>query len=141
MSAKTILVKGKAYYDEAFAAGAITPGHLIKKDSTGKVVVHATAGGPGEVMFAREDALQGKTVSGAYASGDPVGYLVPEKGAIINAILDAGENVIIGDFLQSAGNGNVEKRTGSNTIFAVAEEALNLSATGAVATRILARII
>jgi hypothetical protein len=31
-------------YDEARAAGALKPGHLIKHDSDGKVVVHGAAG-------------------------------------------------------------------------------------------------
>lgn len=128
---RTIQLKGKGRYEEARAAGAIKPGHLIKRTSADAVVVHATAKGAGGRYFALEDALQGKTVDGAYASGDVVPFTCAQPGDEIMARLSAGENIIIGDALESNGDGALQKFT-DGVIIAEAREALDLSQTGDV---------
>jgi hypothetical protein len=94
---------------EKVANAAITPGHLIEEMSTGKVRVHATAGGTQYPMIAVEDELQGKGVDDAYAAGDQVKVWIPTRGDVASMILKNGENVAIGDFLESAGDGTVQK--------------------------------
>lgn len=138
---KRIHLLGSGRHEEAIAGGAITPGMLIKLDSAGEVVVHATQGGPAEKLFALEDALQGNSIDDAYATDDLVGYVAASPGDVVYAYLDVGENVVIGDLLVSAGNGSLEKRTSTYIALAIALEALNLSDSEHAAGRIRVRIL
>jgi hypothetical protein len=143
----TIHLKGMGRHEERVSAGVLSPGHLLVVNSTDKVVVHATEGGVAERLFAKEDALQGKTVSQAYASGDVVSILVAAPGDEVQAILKAGEDVDIGDILISAGDGTLieEGSEGSGVVVkqrvAVAIEAVDLSGSGAVNTFIAVRVL
>lgn len=140
-------IKIKKYLDiieEYVAASAITPGELIEVTSANTVQAHSSAGQNILQMVALEDELQGKSITDDYAAADPVQCWVTQRGEIAYLILNDGENVVIGDFLESAGNGNVQKHvpdfeTGdssgvanvtvySNQIVGVAVEAVNLSA-------------
>lgn len=135
-----LIFKGRL--EEAYAAGAIKPGHLVKLDSNGELVVHATAGGVGESAFAFEDVLQGKGIDDAYADNDLVRYGLGVPGDVYLIWLKAGENVVKGDHLISAGDGTLKKTTGSPTkVFAVCMEALDLSGGGAVNTLMRARLV
>jgi hypothetical protein len=126
--------------DEALAAAALSPGHLIAHDSTGKVAKHATEGGFVVCAFAEEDALQGKTVADAYASGDF------QRGDIVNALLKAGVSYAKGDKLISAGDGTLKKQSAATTTTVVKQivgeirDALDLSASGAVAAKSAVRL-
>ena len=144
-------------YDERRAAGAMKPGHVVQVNSAGAVVVHATLGIPGERLVVKEDALQGKTVADAYASGD----LVPLIQGLPNDVLQlrvaaAAPAIVIGDKLTLAADGTVKKRTvtgdtytdagaGASTfaqeqaVFAIADEAVDNSA-GASEVFIKARL-
>ena len=134
-------------YKEAYAAAGITPGHLIELTSANKVRKHSTEGGVAEAYFAIENALVGKTIDDAYITNDVVmGYLAA-KGDVVNAYIQAGQNIAIGDKLISAADGTLQElgteATGTvvRTVVGVAMEAANLTDTGAVATRILVRIV
>lgn len=138
---RTIRQKGCGRQDEAVAAGTITPGHLIKRDSADKVVVHATDGGAAARMFAMEDQLQGRTTIQNYSADDVVTFLHALPGDEVTGILEASvgaaeSTVIIGSPLTSAGNGMLKLATGSDVIIAEAREALDLSDTGDVDTQI-----
>lgn len=143
----TIALRGNIAKDELVAAGAITPGHLVKRSSATQCVVHATEGGYAEALFAAEDALQGNTVDTAYASTNVVQLLRPSKGQRVNAIIAAGQNVAAGDLLISAGDGTLKRLAGASSgvtvrqAIAVAAEALNLSGGGATAGRCAVDII
>lgn len=132
--------------DEALAAAALSPGHLIAHDSNGKVAKHATEGGYSAVLFAEEDALQGKTVADAYASGDVVTFRYFQRGDIVNALLKAGVNYAKGDKLISAGDGTLKKQSAATTTTVVKQiigevrDALDLSASGAVAAKTAVRL-
>ncbi len=107
---KTILLLGDVIYKEAKATAAtIKPGHLIEKVSAGTVQKHATAGGNSQKMFAYENEGIGGTIDTEYAASTLVKYIIPVRGAEVNAILANGENVAIGDFLESAGGGELRK--------------------------------
>jgi len=97
-----------AEYD---AASTITPGMLIELGSGGTVAAHATAGGNVLPMFALEDELQGHDIEDQFAAGDEVQCWVPVRGDIVYAILADGQDVSIGDSLESAGNGYLQKHT------------------------------
>lgn len=105
-----VLLKGilSERREEARAAGAITPGHLIQRDSNGAVVVHASAYGGGEPIFALEDNFQGRTVDGAYASGEVVQIHHCQSGDEIYAFLGAtAGTAAIGTVLASKGDGTL----------------------------------
>lgn len=134
----TILLKGNEHveYVEADAGGAITPGHLIQRDSNDNFVVNSGTGLHGQKMFARENEYEGKEISTAYALNDRCFGFVAKPGAVVYAWLDAGENAVIGSKLMSNANGTLAVQTGTLEIVGVALEALNLTASAAVATRI-----
>lgn len=146
MAANRIVLIGCGRQEEAVAVGILSPGHLIKLDSAGKVLKHATEGGYSERAFAVEDALQGKTKSDAYAVGDVVTYHLAAPGDEVQAVLKAGVSYAIGDDLISAGDGTLKKLSAAASgvtvkqVVAVVKEALNLSASGAVATLGVVRV-
>lgn len=106
-------IKLKKYMDviiEKEAAAAITPGMLLELTSADKVQAHSSAGqNVVPPMFALEDELQGNGIDDAYASGDPVQVWVAQRGEEVYAILADGENVSIGDPLESNGAGYLQK--------------------------------
>ena len=128
--------------EEALAAAAISPGHLIEENSAGKFRVHSTEGGRASLLVAVEDALQGNTIDDDYAADDLVSANVELPGNEVQMYLAAGENVAIGAELISAGDGtliaNGSESSGVTVaaIVAVAREAEDLSGSGAVDTLI-----
>lgn len=133
---KVIVLKGRLHqrHEEYPAGGAINPGYMLKVGSTGTVVAHATAGGNHPLYFAKEDSLQGRSITDAYANNDPVFVHIPERGDRINAKLAASAAaIVIGDPITSAGNGTVKKATGSDLVFAEARQAVDNSAGGSEA--------
>ena len=108
-------VKIKKYADiieEWIANAAITPGHLVEViNSSGspKVRVHATPGGNAIPMFALEDEMQGNGIDTAYAADAPVQVWIAGRGDEVNALLANGQTVVVGDFLESAGDGTLQK--------------------------------
>jgi len=117
MSDNTIILRDldKVAKKEKIAAGTIKPGHLIALDSSGNVVVHPTAGGNAAKMFAFEDpyadtAAGTKAIDTAYASDDSVFLGVCPSGVeVYGLVAAAAAAVVIGDFLESAGDGTVRK--------------------------------
>lgn len=105
-------VKIKKYSDiieEMVANAAITPGDLVQVMSTGRVRRHEGRSENALTMFALEDELQGKTIDDNYAQHDQVQVWVAGRGDMVYARLKASENVVIGDWLVSAGDGTLEK--------------------------------
>lgn len=143
-NANQIMLSGDYQYAEDIASEAITPGHLVEvHTSTGrKLKKHATAKGFAEPAFAMEDALQGNTIADAYANGDRVAYGICKPGSLVQAWLEPGADFAIGDKLVSAGDGTLQKLSSNDLqAIAVCEEAVDLSASGAVATRCDVRIL
>ena len=95
--------------NEYVAEAAIIPGELIELTSSNTVQVHSTAGGNLLHMFAVEDELQGNDIDDAYAADDKVQCWVPVRGDEVYAILEDGEDIAIGDFLESNGTGELTK--------------------------------
>lgn len=146
MAAKRIVLIGCGRQEEALAVGIFSPGHLLKLDSAGKVLKHATEGGYSERAFAVEDALRGKTTADAYAVADLATYHLAAPGDEVQAILKAGVAYAIGDDLISAGDGTLKKLSAAATgvtvkqVIAVVKEAKDLSASGAVAALGVVRV-
>jgi hypothetical protein len=127
---------GDGVRKEAYAtAVAITPGFLVELDSAGKVQAHSNAGQAAQTAFAVEDDLQGKEIGDNYAANSIVQYNIFRRGDEVLAMLNDGENVAIGDFLESSGNGKVRKYAADSagaveypkSIVGVAMEAVDMS--------------
>lgn len=111
MAQNSVIVKNYLNVFEEYEAAAATiyPGCLVELDSAGKVKVHATAGGNALPMFAIEDALQGKGIDENYATADKVRVWIPTRGDIVYGILADGQTIAKGDFVESDGNGYLQK--------------------------------
>lgn len=147
MAYNTIILAGNIAQEEREAAAALSPGHVLEKTSANKYQKHTTEGGFAAPLVALEDALQGKTVADAYSAADRVtaGYFKP--GDMGQLILKAGETAVIGSNLVSGGDGtvvvdtNVSSGTTVKKVLAIAEEALDLSASGSSDTLLAVRFI
>lgn len=131
--------KGKYRALEAIAGGAgIYPGMQVKYNSSGEVVVHASAGGAfGDlVLIALEDALQGsKNVTTVYASGDRVFLALPAKGSEFNLRIADGVDLDVGDIVIPNGDGNFKEDTGTpEAAIGIAIEANDLTGSNTDAT-------
>lgn len=151
MAKHTIKIKKYSDVIEEITATAvaITPGYLLELTSAGLVQAHATAAGNVLPMFALEDELQGNGIDDAYAVSAKVQVWIPGRGDQVYALLNDGETVVIGDFLESAGNGKLQKHTSAsadvylNPIVGVAVEAVDMSGSSGVDSdgRIIVRIL
>lgn len=124
---------GFVYSKPYTANGNITAGHLVMLDSSGKVVVHATAGGSTPRMFAerKRDTQSGFTT--AFTTGKQVPVVHCKPGYELNVLLAAGASAIVkGDLLESAGDGTLRKRSGTNDVVGVALAAVDNSGGGTV---------
>lgn len=139
----TITIQGTPHEAERLAGGVIIPGHLVEITSSNTFVVHATADGAAVPVFALENAIVGRGVDDAYASGETVhaGYF--PRGAVVYAWLEDGTAASIGDELSSNGAGALQKPTVdaslvTTAIVAKAEEAVTASGANA---RIKVRVV
>ena len=109
--------------DERVAYEAFYPGNLLEIDSNGKYKKHATASGPViPVIVAKEDVLQGNGVTTAYTADNQAMAWLPQPGAILNFRVANGQSIAIGDKIESAGSGEVQKyvadeASAGNTIY------------------------
>lgn len=117
---KTILLKYRddsmPFIKERIAVAAFTPGHLLEVTSANKIQKHSTAGGNARPLFAVEQAqidnLTALDIDTACAAGDLVPYLYAQSGDEIYAFVEAnGVAIVIGDALESAGDGTLQKHT------------------------------
>jgi len=142
MSYRKIVLKSACNIaEEAFAAAALTPGHLVALDSNGKVAKHATEGGRGERLFAKESVLQGRGIDTAYAQDELVFLHVGQPGDEVNAFIKAGQTIAIGEQLISSGDGTLQSVADDVSgvtiaqVFAVAVEAVTTTS-AALRTRV-----
>ena len=110
---KTIKVKNFSDINEEYTATAVAiyPGALLELTSAGTVQAHSTAGGNVLPMFAFEDELQGKNIATAYAASDKIQVWIPGRGDIVFAILADGNDIAIGDCLESNGAGYLQEHS------------------------------
>jgi hypothetical protein len=100
-------------------------------------------------MFALEDEVQDKLISDNYASGDRITYVIPQRGAIIYALVPASAAaIVVGDMLVSNGDGTLKKDTAPavsatnvDRVIARALEAVDNSANAAGPVRITVEIL
>lgn len=108
---RTTLLKGDPLQKEFKAtAVAITPGYLVERTSTaGQIQAHSTAGGRAQLLIAIEDSMQGKEISDAYAVSAQIQVMAGRSGDEFDMVLQDGEVVVIGDYLESNGDGTLRK--------------------------------
>lgn len=123
MAFKTIIIKGEGFRNEAKADAAITPGHLVERTTTG-VAVHSTAGGNAQRAFAVEDDLQGNGIDDVYIVANQVQFNVMHGGEVVFALIKDGETIVIGDVLESAGNGELQKHSPDSAATVESPEAI-----------------
>lgn len=112
MASNSIIVKSYSnIFIEKTAGEEVYPGMLVSINSSDQVIKHATAGGNAYPMVVYEDALQGKSVAESYAAGDKVKIWIPQRGDVAQFLLEDGQNVSIGDFVESNGLGMIQKHT------------------------------
>ncbi len=139
-------IKLKKYVDvinEYEAGDIIIPGQLVQVVSDGTVQPHGTAGGVAEKAFALEDELQGKGIDDAYAIGDRVQVMYARPGDEVHAFLKEGGSITVGEFLESAGDGSLQKYgtvTATETLMAIGVS-LDTVVTAPAKARIRIRII
>lgn len=140
MSDNMIQLKGEFIRKELPAAAAITPGHLVERDSSNEFAVHSDAAGLHGSAFAVENELEGNTILDDYVAGERVQVNYQVKGNEVMALLSpdlAGTPVVIGDFLESNGDGDLRLMSGTDQQpVGVALEAVDLTASGDVSTPI-----
>ena len=138
MISNTVWLKGDGIVKEGNAGAAITPGHLVIYNSTLGFVVHATAEGDAFAMFALEADFVGRAPATAYATGERVQVLMPQRGAELNSLVPANAAaIVVGDLLVSNGDGTLKKSPASavtatnlRRVVARSLEALDNSAVG-----------
>lgn len=112
MAYETIKLKKYSDVIEEYEAHAtIIPGMLLSLNSDNEVLAHGTSTGNAEKIFALEDELQGKGIDDDYTAGDKVQCWIAGRGDQVNALLKDEETIVIGDFLESDGEGRLKKYT------------------------------
>ena len=141
--ANTILVEpanGLTVVREKLAGDAITPGMLLQNAAAGTFVTHVGAGLNAQKLFALENVARAGGIADAYVVGETVRALYAQRGDLINAALAASATaIVIGDALESSGDGYLRKATADaatdtaqrDAIVAYAAEAVDNSGGGA----------
>ena len=143
MAKNTIKVKKYADVVEEIKATevAITPGMLLERTSAGLVQACTATTGAVFPMFALENELQGKGIDDNYAVSAQIQCWIPGRGDMVYALLEDGEDVEVGEFLESAGNGKLEVLTTGQPIGVAVENVDDSGSSGTDTGRIIVQII
>lgn len=123
MAYNTIRIKSYVdnYEEYTATAVAIKPGYLLEMASATTVQAHSTAGGNVLPMFALEDELQGDGITDDYSASAKINVWIPVRGDVVYARLSDGASstginvVSAGDFVESAGDGTLQKHVADVT--------------------------
>lgn len=106
----TIKVKKFSDIQEQYEAGEeLTPGHLVELGSDGKVTKHDSSQGSVFPMFVLEDELRGGGITDVIENEKKAQVWIPGRGDVAYALLKSGQNVDIGDWLVSNGDGTLKE--------------------------------
>lgn len=90
----TIVLRTRGQHEEAIAEAAILPGQVCEMIAGGTVQVLGTDNQLGsEKMIAKEDALQGKTITDAYAADDIVSLQILAPGDVVLLLCLTGQDI------------------------------------------------
>ena len=129
---------GQSIHNEKLtaAASAIKPGHLVEELAAGTVQEHAGTALNAQKLFALTDLPVGGTKDDAYAVGATCRYGAFHAGqSVFGRVAVGSVAIVIGDALQSNGDGTVEKLvtdtatddTQRDSIIGYAQEAIDNS--------------
>jgi len=110
----------KISVNDIVGSGVITPGYLVERFSssgTPKFRAHSTAGGNATKTVALNASMLNKGVDDNYADGDLIEAAIGESGSTWWMLIASGQNLVAGDFLESAGNGLIRKLTSGVPLF------------------------
>ncbi len=134
MAYTTILVKGVPVVEEMIVEADLKPGHLVEITSAAKDTVkkHTVVGGTAPCGVVFEAELVGKTIRDTISAGDRAQVLFPRQGEQFLGRVADGEVVTKGDYVCSAGAGEVRKAAVPSAFpfdhpFAVALETVDMS--------------
>lgn len=117
-SRNTVVLQGDitTYHDErrVKASTTVKPGQLIEITTGDVVQPHATAGSYAEILVAKEDPLQGRTIDDAYAAAEVVPFHRAQKGDKLQMILKDGQTTALASFLTSNGDGTLKVATSTD---------------------------
>lgn len=91
------------------AATAIVPGMLLEELAAGTVQEHSGAGLNAQRLFALNNPSNGGTIDDAYAVGETVRYGAAHQGQPVFGLVGVVAAIVIGDALESAGDGTIQK--------------------------------
>ena len=103
---------GELIKNELIAAtgSAIVPGMLVEETAGGEVQEHSTAAVSAQKLFALPNIATGGTVDKVYAAEETASYGAAHSGQVVSALVaTAAPAIVIGDALQSAGDGTLRK--------------------------------
>ncbi len=127
---------------ERLAGGAINPGYLIEKNTSDAVIAHATAAANAQKIIAIENVANAEGIDDAYVSGESTRCWYPRRGDLAYMLVAAAASaIVIGDVLESAGDGTVRIATADaatdtaqrDSVVGYAAEAVNNSGGGSEA--------
>lgn len=142
----TILLSNKSdsvtIVNDVPCSEAITPGMLIERHSSSgeKWRKNANAGDPAAKAVALNASMLNKGIDDAYSSGDLIEAAILPPGATAYMLLASGENVAVGDQLESNGDGTLVKVSSGTPLFVVVYAAVN-NAVGPTTARVRAEAL
>lgn len=126
---------------DAVSSEAITPGHIVENVAAGTCKKNTrVAAGTVPRRIALQNREEGKTIDDVWAIGARVKFQDFMPGDIVQLMLKAGATATV-ELLLRVDNTGCVTSAGSNAPYCHAVEALDLSASGAVDTHILARLL
>lgn len=96
---------------EALMAAAVKPGSLVMLDSSGKIAVHATAGGTGVPLVLQHNYIGGGDIRDTVPAGDTGAAIMCEDDVDYHMLVKAGEVLLENEGLISNGDGALAKST------------------------------
>lgn len=133
--------------NEHIASGIITPGMLIEivpdqASAAPKYRFHTTSTEQVSIIVAGEQNWMNLGVDDDYADGDLVDAIYLKPGSIIWGLLASGQNISMGEKLQSAGDGTLKSATATTAAANVAKfQSLDNIGAVTVLTRVRAQVI
>ena len=122
-----IIVKGVCLQKETEKTSAsIFPGYLVELTSSGTVQAQSSAGADCRRAVATENSIVGGTIRTEYADEDNVFIALCPTGVEAQLrVAAATPPIAVGDALQAAGDGTVQKQVDDGTTIAFALEAVD----------------
>jgi len=143
MAHRTIVLKGTPERHEYKSGGTISPGMLVRLQSDNTVIANPWAGETIPARVALENDLEGDAVGDAYAADERVQTGVFRKGEEFAGLLATSQTIVIGDHLEPAVGGYLQKHTqvtgtpDSATLFEAKEAVTTTSAAALIRCEVI----